>query len=118
MYAIKVVLEPEEGIPGMEQNLCDETACRLLGSLQAGVEHVTLVSTPPGVTAMTFVMADDLLAAERVAVTAWTYWLTCLWPIRWRLVSCAGDLQLGVVAVMEWCRPDDDPGKPTEESNR
>jgi hypothetical protein len=102
----------------MEQDLCDVTAHRLLRTLQAGVEHVTLVSTPPGVTAMTFVAAGDLLAAERAAVTAWSHWLAGVWPTRWRLVSCAGDLQLGVLAAMEWCFPDDDPGHPTEAASR
>ncbi|MFI9274840.1 hypothetical protein ACIGXM_29625 [Kitasatospora sp. NPDC052896] len=102
----------------MEQNLCDVTAPRLLRSPQSGVEHVTLVSTPPGVTAMTFVVADDLLAAERAAVTAWARWLTRAWPRQWRLVSCAGDLQLGVLAAMEWYFPDDDPGNPADASSR
>ena len=107
MYAIKVVLEPEEGTLGMEQRVCDVAASWLRRDPQPGAEHITLVSTPPYVVAMTFVVADDLLEAESVAVAAWTYWLTRAWPTGWRLYSCAGDMPLGVLAAAELCFPND-----------
>ncbi|MEU5365723.1 hypothetical protein ABZ354_20020 [Streptomyces sp. NPDC005925] len=101
MYAIKVVLEPEESTPVMEQRACDVAASLLRGDPQRGAEHITLVSSPPRVVAMTFVSARDLLEAECLALTAWTAWLTRTWPTGWRLYSCAGDLPLGVMAAAE-----------------
>ncbi|MFJ6480562.1 MULTISPECIES: hypothetical protein [unclassified Streptomyces] len=62
---------------------------------------MTLVPAPPYVVAMTFVMARNLLGAEGVALAAWEHWLRQSWLDAWRLVSCAGDLGLGVPAVAE-----------------
>ncbi|MEU6756794.1 hypothetical protein [Streptomyces sp. NPDC046685] len=48
---------------------------------------------------MTFVVTENLLAAERLAQTAWSHWLGRPWLASWRLASCAGDLYLGVSAT-------------------
>ncbi|MFE4589000.1 hypothetical protein [Streptomyces laurentii] len=108
MYAIKVVLRPRECVPALERRLCREAGERTREDPQPGIVHVTLVSTPPNVVAMTFAVAPDLLAAERVAAAAWGVWLAGEWWTGWQLVSCAGDLVLNVWAVNESVIPDGD----------
>ncbi|MFE4449743.1 hypothetical protein [Streptomyces sp. NPDC056796] len=54
---------------------------------------------PPHLVAMTFVVTENLLAAEQLAHAAWSHWLTSPWAAGWRLVSCHGDLHLGVSAI-------------------
>lgn len=101
MYAIRVVLRSGGNAPGGGQPDWDVIAVRLRQDPQPGVEHVSLVATPPDIVAMTFVVADGLLLAEAVAGSAWGVWLTRAWLAGWQMISCKGDLGLGVGAAAE-----------------
>lgn len=101
MYAIRVVLRPGANAPGGGPPVRDPLGPRPRLDPQPGVEHVSLVAVPPDVVAMTFVVADSLLSAEALAVSAWGVWLTGTRLAGWRLVSCEADLRLGVAAVSE-----------------
>lgn len=75
---------------------------------QPGVEHVSLVPSPPVVMAMTFVVAADLVRAERLAASAWAEWLNRSCFDGWRLASCTADMALGVWAAQASFLPDGD----------
>lgn len=74
---------------------------RIRRDAQPGVEHVSLVPSPPLLVAMTFVMAANLLEAEKLAAATWAQWLGRTWFEGWRLASCTADLALGVWAVSQ-----------------
>ncbi|MFE2292657.1 hypothetical protein [Streptomyces sp. NPDC059452] len=99
MYAIKVLLIPGEPPPADIRNPLLHISGRIEETPQPGIAHVTLRAVPPHVAAMTFVVTENLLAAERLAHTAWSHWLEGPWLASWRLASCAGDLYLGVSAT-------------------
>ncbi|MET9666778.1 hypothetical protein ABZY19_15540 [Streptomyces sp. NPDC006475] len=101
MYAIKVILQPEESAQSSGRQPCDGAADRIGRNPQPGIEHVSLVPRPPHIVAMTFVAAGDLRAAEQLALSAWTFWLTETRFAHWRLICCAADLPLGVWAAEE-----------------
>lgn len=100
MYAIKAVLVPKVSARCPGEQFCGRSATeRIRRDPQPGIEHVSLVSDPPWVTAMTYVLAADLREAELLAASAWSQWLARDWIDGWRLVSCSGDLALGVWAA-------------------
>lgn len=99
MYAIKVVLYPEDSTWTSVRTPCDAAADRVRTDPQSGIAHVSPVAVPPYVVAMTFVMAGSLLAAEERARSAWACWLGDGRLPGWRLLSCEGDLRLGVWAA-------------------
>ncbi|NEC88373.1 hypothetical protein [Streptomyces sp. SID12501] len=109
MFAIKVVLQPDrQAASGTAQQLCDMASERIRCDAQPGVEHVSLVASPPLLMAMTFVVAISLLEAEKLAAAAWTEWLDRIWFGGWRIASCTADLALAVWAVSEApFQPDD-----------
>ncbi|NUK00330.1 hypothetical protein HRW23_13955 [Streptomyces lunaelactis] len=111
MYAIKVVLAPKASARPPGEQFFGAATERIRRDPQPGIEHVSLVSHPPWVTAMTYVLAADLLEAELLAASAWSQWLTQAWLGSWRLVSCTGDLTLGVWAARSsFISGSDEPG--------
>ncbi|MGW6912667.1 hypothetical protein ACWGB8_02410 [Kitasatospora sp. NPDC054939] len=108
MYAIKVVLQPRTGDGSAGCRPWGEAAERIRSDPRCGIAHVSLVSVPPHLVAMTFVTAADLLAAEELAGEAWRSWLRGERFTGWRLLSCEGDLQLGVWAAKPSIVPDVD----------
>jgi hypothetical protein len=102
MYAIRVVLQPDrQTASGAAQQLCDMASERIRRDARPGVEHVSLVPSPPLLMAMTFVTAANLMEAEKVAAGAWAEWLDRTWFAGWRLSSCTADLTLGVWAASQ-----------------
>ncbi len=101
VYAIKVFLQSPNGArtPGLAGSA--DIGDRLLGDPQPGVAHVSLVPLSSQVVAMTFVVAADLGAAERLAAAAWDAWLDREWSAGWKVSSYGADLLLGVSAAAE-----------------
>lgn len=108
MYAIKVELQAEGDAAVDGRRPFAEAGDLIRDDPQPGVAHVSFVAVPPYVVAMTFVMATDLLAAERIAASAWETWLTRAWGRSWQVISCTADLLLGVWAVNEPPAPETD----------
>ncbi|MET8516363.1 hypothetical protein [Streptomyces sp. NPDC005077] len=101
MYAIKVFLQSPNGARTTGLTGSADIGDKLLGDPQPGVVHVTLVTLSSQVVAMTFVVAADLEAAERLAAAAWDAWLDREWCAGWKVSSYGADLLLGVWAAAE-----------------
>ncbi|MEU9000914.1 hypothetical protein [Streptomyces sp. NPDC048551] len=101
MYAIKVFLQPPYGARTAGPTSSGPIEDGLVADPQPGIAHVSLVPLASQVVAMTFVVAADLRAAERLAAAAWEAWLGRDWSAGWKMSSYGADLMLGVWAAAE-----------------
>ncbi|KJY32171.1 hypothetical protein VR44_16450 [Streptomyces katrae] len=101
VYAIKVLLQSPYDARTTGARSSADIGERILVDPQPGIAHVSLVPLSSQVVAMTFVVAADLGAAERLAAEAWDTWLGREWSADWKMSSCGADLLLGVWAAAE-----------------
>lgn len=108
MFAVKAVLTPPDVTAATELSHARQLAPlarHLLSTSPSAVAHVTLRHTLAGLTAMLFVEARHLRAAETLARDACHSWLGEERLRGWSLARCEGDLFLTVEAANEYGSP-------------